>query len=388
MKDLHSHGFVSIKLDDDMSNVCRLLPFAKDIPRIGQEQTILEEKWQFLDRSLWNSEGRDTLVGYNIGNFYREGTYGKIYKAKRMVVAKRPDDLYDIINSQHEIIVKVALPDKGTYLNNDEISSHTSESLLLVLSWRTMQESATPWGVPRPFEIFGARGSTKTGWTSMYLGMSYVRGKLLQSFLESNWTTASQKENTISFCHILAQVAYILYHLQAKLHLNHRDVKVNNILLRTGKGLTVLEIGESAITTKYEVVLIDFGFACIGCPPPKAPATVFQAGSWFTLQDMCCKKGRDIAQLLYCINCYFPLETYLTPEFFKLLSSWMQIPWACGIANALEGFRKDGVPNGGTPVYNTGIYEFLKRADVDPLACEPATIFAACCSSLNQLSNT
>jgi hypothetical protein len=60
----------------------------------------------------------------------------------------------------------------------------------------------------------------------------------------------------------------------------------------------------------------------------------------------------------------------------------MQIPWSGGVANALEGFTKEGRPRRigakGPPEYNTGIYEFLRRPDVDPTMCSPIEIFKAC----------
>jgi hypothetical protein len=95
--------------------------------------------------------------------------------------------------------------------------------------------------------------------------------------------------------------------------------------------------------------------------------------------ELCCKAGRDIAQLLYCIHCYFPVEEYLTPTIAAAVRSWMQIPWSGGVADALNGFSKDGRPRSkGLPDYHTGIYEFLRRPDVDPTTCAPLTVFKAC----------
>jgi len=58
----------------------------------------------------------------------------------------------------------------------------------------------------------------------------------------------------------------------------------------------------------------------------------------------------------------------------------MQISWSGGTANALAGFAKDGKPKvaAGPIEYDTGIYEFLRRPDVDPVSCEPLTMFKAC----------
>jgi hypothetical protein len=98
--------------------------------------------------------------------------------------------------------------------------------------------------------------------------------------------------------------------------------------------------------------------------------------------ELCCKQGRDLAQLLYCIHCYFPLNTFLPAGLWSAVRSWMQIPWSGGVADGFHGFTKEGRPRrtgaAGKPEYHTGIYEFLRRMDVDPVACAPTTIFREC----------
>lgn len=382
-KQLVEHGFLDVTLHDNFTNICEVVPRTMDIARLGKEQIIDGESWRFLNRSL---DGK-RYIGWHQGELYREGTYGKIYKAHRMVVEERPDGLFTVVEEPTEVILKKTEPPTGSiYLPKEDMTAHTSESLLHVLAWRVMQKTMTPWAVPRPFEVFGdASGSgdlTTPGWLSMSLCMSYVHGRTLYSYMQKSWKSSTKAENSRFFVEILAQVAYILHHLQSSLRLNHRDVKVNNILVRKRKEPIVLELAGMYFPTNYEVTLIDFGFACVGCPPPKQPMTVFQAGSWFPMGELCCKVGRDIAQLLFCIHCYFPLEDYLLRDVAAAVRQWMQIPWSGGIADALQGFTKEGRPRRagatGQPEYHTGIYEFLRRVDVDPTMCSPTTIFREC----------
>jgi serine/threonine protein kinase len=213
--------------------------------------------------------------------------------------------------------------------------------------------------------------------------MSYVNGRTLYSYIQKYWKPDTKEENTRRFLEIVAQIAYTLYHLQTSLRLNHRDVKVNNIMVRNGSSPVTLQLDGVSMETNIEITVIDFGFACVGCPPPKDPTTVFQAGSWFPMGELCCKAGRDLAQLIYCIHCYFPLEEYLTPAVAAAVRGWMQIPWSGkGTVDALFGFTKEGRPRRGSsrggPDYHTGIYEFLRRPDVDPVSCAPLTVFKAC----------
>jgi serine/threonine protein kinase len=383
MKRLVAHGFLDIELNEKLSNICEAIPHARAIARLGREQHINSESWRFLDRSL-ESEGR--YVGWHIGQLYREGTYGKIFKAFRMIVERRPDRLFDVVESPHEVIVKQTLPPVGsTVLPAEDVTAHTSEALLHVLAWQTIQTTATPWAIPRPYEVFGdcvAGSEAAPEWRSMSLCMSYVHGRTLYSYIQKHWRTNTKEANARSFVEILAQVAYILFHLQREMRLNHRDVKVNNILVRQRRSPVVLDLDGYVMVTRYEVTLIDFGFACVGCPPPREPMTVFQAGSWFPFGELCCKVGRDLAQLMYCIHCYFPLAEYLPSDIMDIVRVWMQIPWSGGVADGLRGFTKEGRPRRagavGAPEYNTGIYEFLRRPDVDPALCDPQAIFKEC----------
>ena len=379
-KPLVAYGFLDIQLQDNLANICEAIPRAREIARLGPEQTINSEMWRFLSRSL---EKDDQYIGWHIGDLYREGTYGKIYKAHRMVVKRRPDGLFDVVESPHEVIVKSAIPSSGSLaLPAEEAAAHTSEALLHVLAWRTIQQTAVPWAIPRPYEVFGDYSQTHSGWKSMSLAMSYVSGRTLHSYMQKYWSISTIESNTRSFLEIIAQAAYILNTLQSRLRLNHRDVKVNNVLIRKRVRPIIMDLDGMLISTDYELTLIDFGFACVGCPPPREPTTVFQAGIWFPMGELCCKTGRDLAQLIFCIHCYFPVEEYLLPTVAVAVREWMQISWNGGVADALHGFTKEGRPRRaavkGRPEYNTGIYEFLRRPDVDPTSCTPRTIFKAC----------
>jgi len=375
---MEAHGFLDIQLNDNLSNICEVLPKAREIARQGSEQTINKEAWRFLDRSLKHD---GCYVGWHIGDLYREGTYGKIYKASRMVVKRRMDTLFDVVEAPEEVIIKCTSPPAGAiFLPIEDVTAHTSEALLHVLAWRAMQTTSAPWAIPRPYEVFGDYGTK--GWKSMSLCMSYVNGRTLYSFMQKYWSVDTKEENSRSFLAIMSQVAYILHYMQCNLRLNHRDVKVNNIMIRRRTNAVTLELDGISMSSEFELTLIDFGFACVGCPPPKEPLTAFQAGSWFPMGELCCKEGRDLAQLIYCIHCYFPLDKYLTPAVADDVRLWMHIPWSNGVADALYGFTKEGRPRRagakGPPEYHTGIYEFLRRPDVDPTTCAPLLVFKAC----------
>jgi serine/threonine protein kinase len=377
---IRGYGFLSIELTDDLSNICEVIPHAREIARLGRQQTLQGDPWRFLDRSLTDERG--VYVGWHMIGLYREGSYGKIYKADRMVVSRRPDGRFDVTEAPIEVIIKQTSPPTGSViLPVEDVTAHTSEALLHVLSWQIMQRTSVPWSIPRPYEVFGDYSTEHDGWLSMSMCMSFVQGRTLYSYMQRVWKKETKEANGRLLLEILGQLAFILHHLQEGLRLNHRDVKINNIMIRPRAAPITLDLSGSSMSMPFDLTLIDFGFACVGCPPPLL-STALQAGSWFPMRDVCCKKGRDLAQLLFCIHCYFPLEEYLTVSLCAEIRSWLQIPWSGGVANALKGFTKEGRPASGSVCYDTGIYEFLRRPEVDPVSCEPLRIFATCCSLL------
>jgi len=388
---LTSYGFLDIDLADDVSNICDILPHAQEIARIGNTVDCEGQPWRFLTRSL-NISDPHLFVGYNLGPLFREGSYGKIHKAARMTIRHCAGGAYEPVEQPHEVIIKRTVPPGGlTVLPAEDISAHISEALLHVLAWHTMQSTAAPWSIPRPYEVFGDHSASAPGWRSMSLCMDFVQGKTMQSWLQSTWKSHSLQHNAVLLLESLAQISYILWHLQRHLRLNHRDMKINNVLVRRASEPIKMCLGGEIINTKYEITLIDFGFACVSCPPPRQPMTILQAGSWFQQSELCCKLGRDIAQLIFCIHCYYPLEDWLPTETAAQIRSWCTVGYGSGQLNILDGFTNEGRPRrGGSlghPEFNTGIYEFLRRSDVDPAGCAPLLVFVACANMLNQLKS-
>jgi hypothetical protein len=404
MEELVKHGFLNVHLADDASNICDVLPRAQEIARVGPVQTIQSQEWRFLTKGLTEP---DLLIGWNLGKLFKEGSYGKIHHAKRIVVRRRSSDgLFSTVEHPHDIVIKKTVPPPGfTVLPSEDVIAHISEALLHVLAWQTMQSTATPRSIPRPYEVFGDHCEASSGWLSMSLGMSYVNGRTLYSFLHKEWSISTKETNAKILLEVLAQLAYILWYLQRRLRLNHRDVKVNNLMVRKRIDPLKLLLAGETISTYMEVTLIDFGFACVGCPPPRQPNTVFQAGSWFPLGELCCKMGRDIAQLIFCIHCYFPLDEYLPTNIYTKVRSWLQVPCSGTVVDMLKGFHTDGRPirsasagssgssgssgsgsSTAVPEFHTGIYEFLRRPEVDPITCAPSLIFAECSRLLTEIA--
>jgi len=196
--------------------------------------------------------------------------------------------------------------------------------------------------------------------------MEYIKGDTLLKFMNSNFKRSTKELNGVIFLDCLKQLALILQVLQTELRMNHRDIKINNILIRNSDTKTPV------------LVLIDYGFACIANGLDD-PMTNLEAGAYFGPKYACFKHGRDLVQFLYSIHCHFPFEEYFSCDLVQLVKPWMQVIYKHGVANLLNGVTSAGyhsetkIPN---LVYDEGIYIFLRRPEVDPLQCSPANILA------------
>jgi len=358
MGHLQEFGFLT---EHSVSDILESSKLVVGFSRVGIPQTIQGISWRFLTQSLTPDGKR---IGWHLDRLYREGTYGKIYKAQRMVVSPRNETEYYITENPHHIIIKQTVPSDNVILSSEDVTAHTAEALLHILAWMEIRQEL-PAAIPQPFEVFGDFSEEYDGWLSLSFCMSQVKGWTIYSFFQTNWSKETPISNAISFLEILAQVAIIISRLQLRLRMNHRDMKVNNIMIRRRREEPLrLCLSGLEIVSSYEITLIDFGFACIG----SAKDTTYQAGSWFPLSDGCFKRGRDMAQLIYCIHCYFPLNEFLPTELFAVVRRWMTISWSGGQADVL--CEKP-------PQFDTGIYELLRRPEVDPPDCAPDVLFAA-----------
>lgn len=97
---------------------------------------------------------------------------------------------------------------------------------------------------------------------------------------------------------ILAQTALILGYLEEHVRLDHRDLKADNLWIRPQPISYTLKVGGVTwhIEAPFQVVLLDFGYACIGNEDGVAAVTLIDRE--LPLLDPCPKEGRDLFQLL------------------------------------------------------------------------------------------
>ena len=175
-----------------------------------------------------------------------------------------------------DVCVKTA---HTTYYNS------VSEGIIQWLANYLLTSSSIRGAVPCIFDIFQYAGEVR-------FSMEYIRGtSAFQKILDSS-------SPDVTFLQILAQASLILGFLEDTLHLDHRDLKADNIWIRDIPVDYTLELGGSKwrIVCPFQIVILDFGFACIG--GENGNAEINLSDGILPKIDPCPKKGRDLFQFI------------------------------------------------------------------------------------------
>ena len=97
----------------------------------------------------------------------------------------------------------------------------------------------------------------------------------------------------------LLQVCIILNILENKIHLNHRDLRITNILVLEKPVDYIFSYNNKKykMIAPFHICIIDFGFACIG----RDLTSINANENLFSNNVKCLKHGRDVFQLLVSI---------------------------------------------------------------------------------------
>jgi len=136
--------------------------------------------------------------------------------------------------------------------------------------------------VPKVHDIFYHRPSASI-WFSM---------DVYDPILFSIWCSAHLPAQPSLFPYILLQLALLLEVFEDGLQLDHRDLKVNNMLIVKEPFTISIRWNHSdkKITFPFRIIFIDFGFACIG--------KEVDVRDGLPVLDTCPKVGRDCFHIL------------------------------------------------------------------------------------------
>jgi serine/threonine protein kinase len=137
--------------------------------------------------------------------------------------------------------------------------------------------------------------------TSLWFSMEPVyNAPILDIYIQSLITWGSpHPDNGIILIKILAQIALCCHILEKDIGFNHRDLKPDNILIKTDRiqkhVLQWKNEFELTIASSPTAILVDFGFSCLG---PGTQPWIQSGDGILPPFDACPKVGRDVFMLL------------------------------------------------------------------------------------------
>jgi serine/threonine protein kinase len=158
---------------------------------------------------------------------------------------------------------------------------------------------------------------------STCFAMEPIEGAVtLDRYLES--LPVAQLSNVIIDC--LLQLCAMVWHLNNKMGMNHRDVKPSNFLIvehdHPETKVLVIEHEMIELVSTHSLTLIDFGFSCIGST--ETQNTELSLSTVYPKNDPCPKEGRDLYLFLGLL--YIDYHEKLAPCLLALFESWLQEP--------------------------------------------------------------
>jgi serine/threonine protein kinase len=177
------------------------------------------------------------------------------------------------------------------------------------------------------------------------------RLELLTGTIESLIQSNSVAINDIHVPEILLQLATISEFFQTKLHMNHRDMKLNNVMY-------------TVINGKIIVRLIDLGFSCLTWNGVHLSGTTV-----FPKHHVCSRNSRDLSFFLLHLTLDF--APYLSKRLYEVLESLVTFKIRgkeCRLDKMCE--------NVGLKQWENS-YNFLNRSNVENAAASPAAVRSA-----------
>jgi len=398
---LQRFGWDGLTIPSNLANLCKHLPKWNQLKTLREPQALGRHEIYFPHRYFYDTSGVPYMPAIEKGVLHNNhGGYSEIYKGQRSIY-KPHGDLSGTVHMVRatpfaeicikEIGLRVATSDEKEFI--DEINAILYEAYLHALIDETLERNGLGGSVPRLQEIFattlsGEPLSSPTQVESIWMTMELITGETLEKYLGRKFKSGTVVENTRLLWEVLVQLTHILQVLQGTLLFNHRDLKINNVYVRhhePGWKKTVTNPELGTIEISVDVVMIDFGFSCISCGSGflNPRATLLGAGSFFPAEDDCLKKGRDMAQFLYSLQCTYSLQSHVSPPLFELLHRAMMAERR-GVIGSRTYDLFMGLDSIGNPLtsarlptsikYNDGIYLFLRDPAHEVPGCEPSTL--------------
>lgn len=193
-------------------------------------------------------------------------------------------------------------------------SSLLQEALLQHLAHTVLYAEGIPWAVPKVYDVF-RKGS------EIWFSMERIFGYSIPA-----WFTDPSHRDFDALC-FLAQLALILATLEMDLNLDHRDLKMSNLMIKPEACLLTVKIHDSRWTLRcpFQLVVLDFGFACLGSEPLRGKPLVNLGDGILPPMDPCPKEGRDLFHCLISLLGVPAFRAAISQPLHEKLDGWLSV---------------------------------------------------------------
>jgi serine/threonine protein kinase len=188
------------------------------------------------------------------------------------------------------------------------------EGILQSIAQKTLEKEGLGQSIPKIYDIF---------WRDqkVWFSMEYIPGL---SVLD--WFQKSQQVE-LDFFLLLSQICLCLACMEIQLGLDHRDLKIDNLLIKQEPCDIHVTLRDSkwSLRSPFTVVILDFGFACLGSKELRGKPIVNLGDGILPPMDPCPKEGRDLFQLLTSFLRLPQFTQRFSPSLLKRLDEWLSV---------------------------------------------------------------
>jgi serine/threonine protein kinase len=248
------------------------------IPRYSEKQKCLLSSNQTNRASLLFESQLD------------HGSYGNIYLAKR--------------NSLPVLVNQPRMREMNLF----------QEAILQCLAQKTLEDEGIGWAIPAVYDVFW-KGN------EIWFSMEKIQGLSIE-----DWFANTQIPDKDTYF-LLAQLCMILATLESHLNLDHRDLKTSNLLLKPQPCKIQIKLKDSTwfLQSPFTVVVLDFGFACLGSEVLRGKPFVNLGDGVLPPMDPCPKEGRDMFHLLVSLLGVPIFREKISPSLHGKVDAWLTI---------------------------------------------------------------
>jgi serine/threonine protein kinase len=249
--------------------------------------------------SLSRYDGKEYILNANrttrrcsmrIEHLIDHGTYGNVHLAKR-------DEKYVLLKQPRMAEMNLL-----------------QEAVLQHLAHKTLELEGIGWAIPKVYDVFWNK---KEVWFSM----ERIHGHGLEDWFRMT------KSPDLDMFFLLAQLSLILATLETHLNLDHRDLKSSNLLILQEPCKIHVRLQESSWTllSPFTVVVLDFGFACLGSEVLRGKPWVNLGDGVLPPMDPCPKEGRDMFHLLTSLLGLPIIQQTISKRVHDTLDKWLTL---------------------------------------------------------------